>query len=160
MPGTYSTYVYKDLRGKLTIGPYWDFNSAFDNYVDTSYASCEGFAMVERYWFYMLTKDEKFTDAVIDRYRELRRACCPTKNLLAYVDDTVAFLGDAVDRNWEVWGSTFDPTTYHGGKLDPDERNPGTTRKRSTSYATSSSGAAPGSTPISRTCASSRTSPP
>ena len=122
--GTYSTYVYKDLRGKLTIGPYWDFNSAFDNYVDTSYASCEGFAMVERYWFYMLTKDEKFTDAVIERYRELRQGLLSDENLLAYVDDTVAFLGDAVDRNWEVWGSTFDPTTYHGGKLDPDERNP------------------------------------
>ena len=123
--GTYSTYVYKDLRGKLTIGPYWDFNSAFDNYVDTSYASCEGFAMVERYWFYMLTKDEKFTDAVIERYRELRQGLLSDENLLAYVDDTVAFLGDAVDRNWEVWGYTFDPDAVRsGGKLDPDERNP------------------------------------
>ncbi len=123
--GSYSTYLYKDLRGKLTIGPYWDFNSAFDNYVDTSYASCEGFAMVERYWFYMLTKDEKFTDAVIERYRELRQGLLSDENLQAYVDDTVAFLGDAVDRNWEVWGYTFDPDAVRsGGKLDPDERNP------------------------------------
>lgn len=124
--GTYSTYLYKDLRGKLSIGPFWDFNSAFDNYVDQPYSDYEGFAMVERYYYYMLVKDEKFTDAVIERYRELRRDLLSDDNLCAYIDDTVAYLGDATDRNWEVWGYTFDPAEVHeGGKLSPDERNPG-----------------------------------
>lgn len=125
--GTYSTYFYKDLRGKLTIGPFWDFNSAFDNYVDRAYDDYEGFAMVDRYFYYMLTKDEKFTDAVIDRYRELRQDILSDERLCAYIDDAVAYLGDAVDRNWEVWGYTFDPTQVHeGGKVAPDERNPAT----------------------------------
>ncbi len=123
--GTYSTYLYKDLRGKLTIGPFWDFNSAFDNYVDQPYSDYEGFAMVERYFYYMLSKDDKFVDAVIDRYRELRQDLLSDENLCAAVDDSVAYLGDAVDRNWEVWGYTFDPAAVHeGGKLSPDERNP------------------------------------
>lgn len=123
--GTYSTYLYKDLRSKLTIGPFWDFNSAFDNYVDQPYSDYEGFAMVERYFYYMLSKDEKFTEAVIERYRELRKDLLSDDNLCAVVNDSVAFLGDAVDRNWEVWGYTFDPAAVRdGGKLSPDERNP------------------------------------
>lgn len=123
--GTYSTYLYKDLRGKLTIGPFWDFNSAFDNYVDRAYDDYEGFAMVDRYYYYMLTKDEKFVDAVIERYRELRGSLLSDEHLSAYIDETVAYLGDAADRNWEVWGYTFDPSQVHeGGKLSPDERNP------------------------------------
>lgn len=125
--GTYSTYFYKDLRGKLAIGPFWDFNSAFDNYVDRAYDDYEGFAMVDRYFYYMLTKDEKFTDAVIERYRELRQDVLSDERLCASIDDTVTYLGDAVDRNWEVWGYTFDPAQVHeGGKVAPDERNPAT----------------------------------
>ena len=125
--GTYSTYVYKDLRGKLTIGPLWDFNSAYDNYVDRAYDDCEGFAMVDRYFYYMLSKDEKFVEAVIDRYHELRQDLLADEYVCAYIDETVSFLGDAADRNWEAWGYTFDPTQVRvGGKLAPDERNPAT----------------------------------
>ena len=38
------------------------------------------------------------------------------------MDDTVAWLGDAVDRNFSVWGYTFQDEY---GLLEPVGRNPG-----------------------------------
>lgn len=35
--GTHSTYLYKDIRGKITMGPIWDFNNAMNNYVEEIY---------------------------------------------------------------------------------------------------------------------------
>ena len=29
--GQHSTYMYKSAEGKLTMGPYWDFDGAMDN---------------------------------------------------------------------------------------------------------------------------------
>ena len=37
-----------------------------------------------------------------------------------YIDETVAYLGPAIDRNFDVWGYTFEE--YR--PLDPDSRNP------------------------------------
>ena len=42
-----------------------------------------------------------------------------------YIDSTVAYLGDAVDRNYEVWGYSFDPDQLTEGQyLEPKSRNP------------------------------------
>lgn len=115
--GLYSTYLSRDLRGLIKIGPIWDFNSAFDNYVEASYAEAGGFVMVDRPWYTMLVKDEGFTDAVIERYRELRAGPLSEERLLSFVDATVAYLDVAVERNWSVWGWTFTPE-----QLDPNQR--------------------------------------
>jgi len=40
--------------------------------------------------------------------------------LLSYIDDIVDYLGDAVDRNYEVWGYTFSDSN---NLLQPAERN-------------------------------------
>lgn len=56
----------------------------------------------------MLSKDEKFINAVIDRYRELRQGILSDEYLCAYMDDVTAWLGDAVERNFSVWGYTLE----------------------------------------------------
>ena len=71
-------------------------------------------------WYYMLMKDEAFVERLIDRYRELRETYLDTDYLSQYIDDTVAYLGDAVERNFQVWGYTFDEYL----PLEPVERNP------------------------------------
>ena len=68
----------------------------------------------------MLMKDEYFVEHLIDRYRELRETYLNDDYLSQYIDDTVAYLGDAVDRNFEVWGYTFDEYL----PLSPESRNP------------------------------------
>ena len=116
--GWLSTYVYKDLDGKINLCV-WDFNSACDNYKHPQ--QTDDFQMQDCVWYWMLIKDDDFTDRIVKRYRELRETYFSEEYLSDYIDATVAYLGDAIDRNFEVWGYTFDDYM-----IEPDERNPKT----------------------------------
>lgn len=115
--GWLSTYIYRDIGDKYHM-VVWDFNSACDNYIHSTLAP-QRFEMQHMTWFYMLMKDEYFTDRIIQRYQELRKSYLSEEYLNQYIDDTVAYLGDAIDRNFEVWGYTFDENM-----IQPAERNP------------------------------------
>ena len=104
-----STYFYRDVRGKLSIGPVWDFNNAFDNNFMRP-ASAREFLLSQRGWFAMLMQDEDFVERVISRYRELRETTLSTERLKNYVAEVQGWLGSAIDRNFTVWGYSFDPT--------------------------------------------------
>ncbi len=103
--GLFSTYIYKDVSGKYKLSV-WDFNNSCDNYPENQ-VSTEGFFMVERAWFYMLTKDDDFNLKVIRRYKELREDILSDKAITEYIDDVQSYLGSAVDRNFKVWGDSF-----------------------------------------------------
>ncbi|HIZ55769.1 MAG TPA: CotH kinase family protein, partial [Firmicutes bacterium] len=115
--GWLSTYIYKDIGGKYRM-VIWDFNSACDNYRDPV-TSPQHIELQHNVWYFMLTKDEYFTDRIIRRYRALRQTFLSEEYLYRYIDDTVAYLGDAVERNFAVWGYTFDLDLRQ-----PEERNP------------------------------------
>ncbi len=114
--GWLSTYIYKDIGGKYKL-VIWDFNSACDNYA--AYAvPADGIQMQNVVWYFMLMKDESFDNEIIKRYKKLRETYLSDEYLNKYIDDTVAYLGDAVERNFEVWHNTFDMKM-----LKPYERN-------------------------------------
>lgn len=115
--GRLSTYIYKDIGGKYNMAV-WDFNSACDNY-EHSTISPPHFKLQDTVWFDMLLKDEYFTYKVIDRYRELRKSYLSDEYLNQYMDETIDYLGDAVQRNFSVWDYTFDQDL-----IQPTERNP------------------------------------
>ena len=102
-----STYFYRDVRGKLSIGPVWDYNNAFDNFLRP--IDSREFLLSQRGWFAELMQDEDFVERVISRYRQLRRGVLSEERLLSYEKEIEEWLGSAVDRNFEVWGYTFDP---------------------------------------------------
>lgn len=116
--GWLSTYIYRDIGDKYEM-VIWDFNSACDNYEKTT-VSPQHFEMQDTVWHYMLMKDEYFVQRIIERYRELRKNYLSEAYLNEYIDDTVAFLGPAIDRNFQVWGSTFEEFL----PLSPRDRNP------------------------------------
>lgn len=116
--GWLSTYMYKDLGGKYRM-VIWDFNSAFDNYRH-SQMEPQKFVLQDATWFYMLTKDDHFTDFCIRRYRELRKSFLSEEYLLNYIDDVVAYLGDSIDRNYARWDDVLDRDMVLG------DRNPHT----------------------------------
>ena len=103
-----STYFYRDVRGKLKAGPVWDFNNALDNFFESM--PDDEFILSQRGWFSQMMKDEDFVERVISRYRELRRGVLSEAYLLEYIAQTEQWLGSAVERNFAVWGYSFDPS--------------------------------------------------
>ena len=69
----------------------------------------------------MLSKDEDFMNAVIDRYRALRQGVLSDAYLNDYMDAVVEWLGPAIDRNFSVWGYALDKDM-----ISPAGRNPHT----------------------------------
>ena len=116
--GTLSTYLYKDIGGKYHLC-IWDFNSACDNYALPT-TQPHHFELQNGIWYYMLTKDEAFVEQIIHRYHELREKWLSDEYISNYIDETIAYLGDAVTRNEQVWGYTFDSYL----PLEPEGRNP------------------------------------
>lgn len=102
-----STYFYRDARGKLSIGPVWDYNNAFNNFLRP--ISGREFLLSQRGWYAKLMQDEDFVEQVISRYRQLRRGVLSEDRLLAYEEEIEAWLGSAIDRNFSVWGYSFNP---------------------------------------------------
>lgn len=120
-----STYFYKDVRGKLHIGPVWDYNNAFNNYIIQMPEN--EFLLSQKGWYSQLMRSEHFVEYVIARYHALRQHFLSDEYLTNYVTDVKTWLGSAVDRNFSVWGYTFDVT-----KLSVWERQrPGTDRDSS-----------------------------
>ena len=121
-----STYLYKDKGGKLTMGPVWDFNNVCDNYISGEYY-VEGFYFAQnRLWYEMLLKDEAFVRKIQKRYKELRKTYLNEDYINKYIDETIAYLGDAIQRNYEIWGYSFkrENQTSKTQYLMPIERNP------------------------------------
>lgn len=116
--GQYSTYIYRDIAGKYRLC-IWDFNSACNNYIDDM-VDPESFQMQNRVWFTMLVKDERFVNAVLRRYGQLRQGWLSDETLEGYMDEVAAWLGPAIDRNFAAWPGNF--TEYR--PMTPDERNP------------------------------------
>lgn len=117
--GWLSTYVYKgtDSRFRTCI---WDFNSACENYRHLTTDPMD-FQMQNCLWFFMLMKDEAFTQEIVDEYRYLRTNWLSDEYLTNYVQEVIDYLGPAIDRNYQVWGYTYG-TDYD--MLVPTERNP------------------------------------
>lgn len=119
----FSTYLYKDIRGKINIGPVWDFNNSMDNYVDQA-NDIEQTLLESRLWYWMLFKDESFVDRVIDRYKQLRKTTLNEEYLLTKIDEIENYLGSAIERNFEVWGDSFDyELTGVDAQLVPQSRH-------------------------------------
>lgn len=102
--GLLSTYSSKELGGKLHM-VVWDFNNAFDNYPweDKDY-NC---LYVSGNWYGRLLQDRAFVDQVIKRYCELRQGVLSNTEIEDRINADVIYLSNAAERNFEVWGYTF-----------------------------------------------------
>jgi len=121
---TLSKYIYRDIGGKIKLCV-WDFNSAFDNY-EVSVNKPETFMLHDSRWYEYLFKDEEFVNKIVKRYKELRKTYFSEEYLNKYIDETIAYLGPAINRNYEKWGYSF-KAEYNGKNYDyltPQKRNP------------------------------------
>lgn len=103
--GNLSTYVYKELGGKLKLA-IWDYNNCYDNYQWFAQDYAE-FYTQSTAWFSVLLQDRTFVDKVVERYRELREGILSEAYLYDQIDAYVAELGEATERNFAIWGYSF-----------------------------------------------------
>ena len=103
--GYLSTYIYKDFDEKIKL-VVWDFNNGFDNY-PWDPKSTDEFVVAGNNWFDRLLQDRAFVDAVCQRWVELRSGILSDEALVERIEGEYASLGDAVERNTEVWGYTY-----------------------------------------------------
>lgn len=99
--GRYSTYLYKDMSGKYKLAV-WDFNNACDNF-PTDSLTPDQLNMSSHTWYYMLCKSEDFVQRILTRYDQLRQTVLSESYLMNYIDDTLEYLGPAVERNNQRW---------------------------------------------------------
>lgn len=99
-----SSYTYQELGGKLKM-TVWDFNNGFDNYAWYETPIEEFYAINN--WYVRLMEDPNFVAAIMKRYQELRENELATEKLITEIDKMINILGPAIDRNFEVWGYTF-----------------------------------------------------
>lgn len=120
--GIYSTYFYRNLREGLT-PIVWDFNNALDNYQTTPFDETD-FLLTHSIFYERLLKNEDFVEGLIKRYYYLRKTTLSTKRIHRYIDETVDFLKDAVERNNTRWNEVYDLNQYDQfNYLTPVERN-------------------------------------
>lgn len=108
--GLHSTYAYKDLTGKLTMGPVWDYDGAMDN-ASPWVLNTDATAFQTSSWFDTLIRDEKYCKKLVERYNNLRKGILSDEYIDNYFDETVAYLGKAIERDNLVWGYIFDKHT-------------------------------------------------
>lgn len=118
----YSMYLYKDVRGKLK-RVIWDFNNAYNNYVNTN--TTGKMYIVNAWWYKYLMKDEYFTKKFIERYYYLRQTVLSDEYLNNYIDETIEYLGPAIERNYKRWPNVLKENLLNDVEIDdkPVKRN-------------------------------------
>ena len=125
----FSTFFYKDKDskgGKLHAGPLWDFDLCYGNEDYTDFNLQTDIWLYPKYpdefggrmhWWARLMEDFSYRSAFISRWKELRVGFFRTDSIMAYLDNTINYLGEAVDRNFERWpilGQYVWPNYYIG----------------------------------------------
>ena len=121
--GNLSTYLYKELGGKLQLAV-WDFNNGFDNY-QWFHTETDRLYTVENSWFDRLWQDGNFREYVCERYGQLRKTTLSDEHIAEKIASYQEKLGDAVDRNFKVWGYSFDENLLAGTDKDGMSRDIG-----------------------------------
>ncbi len=115
--GRYSTFIYKRPNEKYRFCV-WDFNNCCDNF-PTDITGFADFSITDKSYFEMFIRDEAFTEAVIERYRQYRKTYFSDEYMMNYIDETIKFLGPAIERNSARWASYIESDEA----LFPSDRN-------------------------------------
>lgn len=111
----YSTYFYKKKNsdgGKIVAGPIWDFDLSYGN-VDYSQRNLSVSEWVYPYfgpdesycmhWWFRLMQDPAYVTLVKNRWTLLRRGPLNNDSIGSFIDNNVAYFGNAITRNFEKW---------------------------------------------------------
>ena len=121
-----STYMHKDKQskgGKLTMGPFWDFNLAFGNAdycnggITSGWEVNGGCGGNNPFWFERLLDDTIYENKLKCRWEYLREKSFHQDSLFNFIDSMALYLDDAQQRNFQQWptlGTYVWPNFYVG----------------------------------------------
>lgn len=104
--GMHSTYYYKNSGETLKVGPVWDFDQAMNNY-SMEEMKTGSMAFQERPFFDRLCLDTRFVDLLQARYAVLRRDTLSHDHICDVIDETVAYIQSAREREWYRWAADY-----------------------------------------------------
>ena len=121
-----STYMHKDKQskgGKLTMGPFWDFNLAFGNAdycnggITSGWEVNGGCGGNNPFWFERLLDDTIYENKLKCRWEYLREKSFHQDSIFNFIDSMALYLNDAQQRNFQQWptlGTYVWPNFYVG----------------------------------------------
>lgn len=104
--GIHSTYFFKDIGGKITMGPCWDFDGGVDN-AGGSLTNFQYLVMPVRPWYDKLVTDRRFVVELENQFDYLRRGLLSNETIEGKIRGTAAFLGNAVQRDRSRWSAVY-----------------------------------------------------
>ncbi|MDD3321980.1 MAG: CotH kinase family protein [Paludibacter sp.] len=124
-----STFFYKDRGGKITMGPFWDYNIAFGNANFFSAGNTQGWVVDGvgngdeygiTFWWDKFRLDPYFNGNLRNRWDELRAVKFNNYNIIRIIDSCASVLKDAQVRNFQkfnilskyVWPNNNIGNTY------------------------------------------------
>jgi len=131
-----STYMYKDRNdngGKLTMGPFWDYNLGFGNNENCNGSLTSGWEVDgdcpkvgdNIFWFQRLLEDNNYHEKLKSRWEYLRERSFHQDSIFNFIDSISLYLDDAQQRNFQQWpilGNYVWPN-YYVGNTYQDELN-------------------------------------
>lgn len=128
-----STFLHKDKDskgGKVTMGPYWDYNICFGNanffaagqtagWIVDGMGDADQYAMP--FWWEKLRLDPIFNSYLKKRWNVWTEHYINPAYLNTFIDSCATELGDAVKRNFRVWdvlSTHVWPNNYVGGSYE------------------------------------------
>ncbi len=98
-----SMHIWKDKGGKIHFVP-WDLDMTFGQFPDYyDYGDPELWIKYRPEWVTVMAKSPEFQRRLVARWEELRAGELADEAIFARIDAAQAVLGEAIDRNFEVW---------------------------------------------------------
>ena len=131
----FSTFFYKDKDsdgGKLHAGPLWDFDLCYGNEDFTDFNLRTDIWLYPKFsdeyggrmhWWARMMEDLGYRSVFINRWKELRKGAFNTDSVMMFIDNTIEFLGEAINRNfarWPVLGLYVWPNYFIGESYDDE----------------------------------------
>ncbi len=118
----FSSYMTRDVGGKLQMGPVWDFDVGFGRTYYGNNVDPEGWYTMTLPWPTRLCSDPYFADLIARRWAELRKTIFSDENIESYFDECIDVIGEnARERNFARF-----PILFSGEKTWP-QADPQTT---------------------------------
>lgn len=128
-----STYLYKDKDsngGKITMGPWWDYNLSFGNADYCLGWNTEGWEVEDPgcggynpFWFERLLEDENYRNQLQCRWTEYRMGPWSNDSVTFIIDSLSADLAEASERNfmrWQTLGTYVWPNYFIGATYEEE----------------------------------------